>query len=297
LVLNILLIITFIQVRVWRRKRGEFWVDEMSRITYATAAGVGLMSMIAFFVQPEPFSRLMLVWVFLAIVLLVGVARLVRRTLLSALYQRGILADQVLVVGSGEVGRSLIRTLLARPDLGYQAIGYLHDGLSENNIGLGRIPNLGTFADLPWMVAKRPQLNTVFIALPGEMHQQISHMLQVCQQHGVAAQVVPDLLQLSMNRVEFNNMAGIPTLGIREVGISQAQQVSQAAAGPDCGAGGRHSGAAGDGHHCRGDQAGLPRPGALQGDASGQKRPSLPNGQVSLHGGGCRPTQRGTQAV
>ncbi len=226
-VLNVLLIITFVQVRVWRRKRGEFWVDEMSRITYATAAGVGLMSMIAFFVQPEPFSRLMLVWVFLAIVLLVGVARLVRRTLLSALYQRGILADQVLVVGSGEVGRSLIRTLLARPDLGYQAIGYLHDGLSENNIGLGRIPNLGTFADLPRMVAKRPQLNTVFIALPGEMHQQISQMLQVCQQHGVSAQVVPDLLQLSMNRVEFNNMAGIPTLGIREVGINQAQQVAK----------------------------------------------------------------------
>ena len=72
IVLNVLLIITFSQVRVWRRKRGEFWVDEMSRITYATAAGVGLMSMIAFFVQPEPFSRLMLVCVFLAIVLLVG---------------------------------------------------------------------------------------------------------------------------------------------------------------------------------------------------------------------------------
>ena len=226
-VLNVLLIITFIQVRVWRRKRGEFWVDEMSRITYATAAGVGLMSMIAFFVQPEPFSRLMLIWVFLAIVLLVGVARLLRRVLLGVLYQRGILADRVLVIGSGEVGRSLIRTLLARPDLGYRAIGYLHDGLSENNIGLGRIPNLGTFADLPQMLTKRPQVHTVFIALPGDMHQQISQLLRLCQEHGVRAQVVPDLLQLSMNRVEFNNMAGIPTLGVRDVGINPAQQAAK----------------------------------------------------------------------
>ena len=226
-VLNILLIITFTQVRVWRRKRGEFWVDELSRITYATAAGVGLMSMIAFFVQPEPFSRLMLAWVFLAIALLIGLARLLRRLLLNMLYQRGILVDRVLVIGSGEVGRSLIRTLLARPDLGYRAVGYLHDGLSENNIGLGRIPNLGVFTDLQKTLTERPQLHTVFIALPGEMHQQISLLLQICQQHGVRAQVVPDLLQLSMNRVEFNNMAGIPTLGVRDVGINRAQQAAK----------------------------------------------------------------------
>ena len=225
--LNILLIFTFIQVRVWRRKRGEFWVDELSRITYAVAAGIGLLSMIAFFVQPTPFSRLMYFWAFLAIVVLIGTARLLRRSLLAMLYQRGILADRVLVIGSGEVGRSLIRTLLARPDLGYQAIGYLHDGLSENNIGLGRIPNLGTFADLPRMLAERPHLHTVFIALPGEMHQQISQLLRLCQEHSVRAQVVPDLLQLSMNRVEFNNMAGIPTLGVRDVGISRFQQLTK----------------------------------------------------------------------
>ncbi len=227
LLLDILLIFTFAQVRVWRRKRGEFWVDELSRIVYAVAAGIGLLSMIAFFVQPTPFSRLMYFWAFLAIVVLIGTARLLRRLLLGMLYQRGILADRVLVIGSGEVGRSLIRTLLARPDLGYQAVGYLHDGLSENNIGLGRIPNLGTFADLAKTMAERPKLHTVFIALPGEMHQQISQLLQICQQHGVKAQVVPDLLQLSMNRVEFNNMAGIPTLGVRDVGINRVQQVAK----------------------------------------------------------------------
>ncbi|MCP4419861.1 MAG: sugar transferase, partial [Chloroflexi bacterium] len=227
LLLNILLIFTFTQVRVWRRKRGEFWVDELSRVTYAVAAGIGLLSIIAFFLQPTPFSRLMYGWASLTIVTFIGLARLLRRLLLTSLYQRGILADRVLVIGSGEVGRSLIRTLLARPDLGYQAVGYLHDGLSENNIGLGRIPNLGLFTDLQRLLAERPQLHTIFIALPGEMHQQISQLLQLCQQHGIRAQVVPDLLQLSMNRVEFNNMAGIPTLGVRDVGINRLQQMTK----------------------------------------------------------------------
>lgn len=227
LVLTGLLIFTYAQVGVWQRRRGELWLDEVFRILYATAAGIGLMIGISFFVQPVPFSRLLIAWAFVSIVTLISLARLFRRFLLSVLYQRGVLTDRVLVLGCGEVGRSVIRTLLARPDLGFKAIGYLHDGQSENNIGLGRIPNIGTFADLAPTIEKTPQLHTVFIALPGERHHEINQMLLTCQAHGVRTQVVPDLLQLSMNRVEMNNMGGIPTLRAREGGISRSQQVAK----------------------------------------------------------------------
>ena len=227
LVLTGLLIITYSQTGVWQRRRGELWLDEVWRILYATAAGIGLMIGISFFVQPIPFSRLLIAWAFVSIVILISLARLCRRFILSVLYQRGILTDRVLVIGSGEVGRSVIRTLLARPDLGFKAIGYLHDGQSENNIGLGRIPNIGTFSDLQPTIEKMPQLHTVFIALPGERHHEINRLLLTCQTHGVRAQVVPDLLQLSMNKVEMNNMGGIPTLRVREGGISRSQQVAK----------------------------------------------------------------------
>ncbi|MCP5098464.1 MAG: sugar transferase [Chloroflexi bacterium] len=220
LLLNIILIVTFMQARVWRRKRGEFWVDEVSRIIYATSAGIFLMGVVTFFVQPIPFSRLLLIWALAFIVTLISLARLVRRLILSMLYQQGRGVDRVLVISSGEVGRSVIRTLLARSDLGYKAIGYLHDGMRENNIGLGRIPHLGKYTDLEKVLQKNRDLHTVFIALPGEMNREIGRLLRICHRYGVRPQVVPDLLQLSLNRVEFNNMAGIPTLGVREVGIT-----------------------------------------------------------------------------
>ncbi|MCZ7670295.1 MAG: hypothetical protein M5U34_25595 [Chloroflexi bacterium] len=111
--------------------------------------------------------------------------------------------------------------MLARPDLGYQAVGYLVDGSEENNIGLGLIPHLGNFKDLEGILRERPLLYTIFIALPGEKHQQIVRLLAVCEKYGIRAQVVPDLLQISMHRVEFTNMAGIPILGVREVGITR----------------------------------------------------------------------------
>ncbi len=225
--LVLLLVLTYSQMGVWQRRRGEAWLDEAARVLYATAAGIGLMVVLTFFVQPTPFSRLLFFWAFVVIVALISLARLLRRWLLSLFYQQGKLADRVLVLGSGEVGRGVIRTLLARPDLGFRAMGYLHDGRSENNIGLGRIPNLGVFDDLEQILQNEPQLHTVFIALPGEQHQEIARLLQACQMRGVRAQVVPDLLQLSMNRVEMINMAGIPTLRVREAGISRGQQITK----------------------------------------------------------------------
>jgi exopolysaccharide biosynthesis polyprenyl glycosylphosphotransferase len=219
-VLVILLLFTFAQHKVWRRRRGEFWVDEMSRIFSATASGIALMMIFTFFFQPSPFSRLMLVWAFLFIVLFVGAARLIRRWTMSLLYRQGKLADRVLVVGSGEVGRGVIRTLLARPDLGFRVVGYLHDGRGENNIGSGRIPSLGDFRNLENVLQRQENLHSVFIALPGDMHQQMMALLDVTQAHGIRAHVVPDLLQLSLNHVEFINMAGVPMLGVRETPIS-----------------------------------------------------------------------------
>ncbi|HRN68232.1 MAG TPA: sugar transferase [Promineifilum sp.] len=217
LVLTILLAIAFRYTGVWRRRRGELWLDEVARIITATAAGIMLMMAVTFFLQPSPFSRLLIFWALLFIVLFLSVSRLLRRLTLSLLYRRGIGVDRVLVVGVGETGRSVIRTLLARPDLGFNMVGYLDEETHENNGHIGRVPRLGGFGDLDRLLREYAPLHTVFIALPGTMQPQLLNMLQICSQHEVRALVVPDLLQLSLNRVEFSNMAGVPVLGMRDM--------------------------------------------------------------------------------
>jgi exopolysaccharide biosynthesis polyprenyl glycosylphosphotransferase len=111
--------------------------------------------------------------------------------------------------------------MLARPDLGYRIRGYLDDGSGENNLGSGLVPHLGNYRELRGVLQDYPSMHTVFVALPGEMHRQILSTLRIARSHDVRTQVVPDLLQLSLNRVEFNNMSGIPMLGMREVRISR----------------------------------------------------------------------------
>lgn len=225
ILLAILLIITFSQQGVWRRRRGEFWIDEVSRVGYATAAGIALMMAYTFFFRPLAFSRLLLIWALIFIILFIALARLVRRLLLQISYRRGIGADKAVIVGSGEVGRSVIRTLLARPDLGFRAIGYLDDGNSDNNIGSGRIPHLGCWSDLQKVLNREEDVHTVFVTLPSQNHDQIEEIMRVSQQYSAQAQIVPDIFQLSLNKVEFNNVAGIPMFSAREVRLSRSGQI------------------------------------------------------------------------
>jgi exopolysaccharide biosynthesis polyprenyl glycosylphosphotransferase len=215
-VLTVLLALTFRATGVWRRRRGESWLDEVGRVFTATAAGIALMMAVTFFVQPSPFSRLLIFWALLFIVVFIAVARLARRFILSLLYQRGIGVDRTLVVGAGETGRSVMRTLLARPDLGFAVIGYLDDGDGES-VSIGRIRRLGSYTELDRHLREVAPIHTVFIALPGAMHSELLNLLQICGRREVRAQVVPDLLQLSLHRVEFTNMAGVPLLGMRDM--------------------------------------------------------------------------------
>lgn len=223
--LTLLIMLTFSQANVWTRRRGELWIDELARVSYSAAAALALMTMITFFLQPLVFSRLLLMWAFVFIVAFISVARLLRRLILSLLYQRGVGVDHVLIIGAGEVGRGVIRTLLARPDLGYRAVGYLDDGNSENNLGSGRIPHLGSTGDLPRILQEWPRVNTLFIALPARMHEHTMQLVRLAYEWGVHPLIVPDLFELSLNRVQFTNMMGVPVFSVRNLRISRAGQL------------------------------------------------------------------------
>ncbi len=223
--LTLLIIGAFAQTRVWTRRRGEYIIDEIGRAAYASAAAIAVMVMATFFLQPVPFSRLLLVWAYLFLVLFIAMARLLRRLVLSVLYQRGVGVEHVLVVGSGEVGRSVIRTLLARPELGYRAVGYLTDGFSQNHLGSGRIPHLGEHTDLVRVLRERPEVGTVFISLPARMHEQSARLTRQAHQHGRQTLIVPDLFELSLSRVAFANMAGLPVFSVRDLRLSRVSML------------------------------------------------------------------------
>jgi exopolysaccharide biosynthesis polyprenyl glycosylphosphotransferase len=131
---------------------------------------------------------------------------------------RGVGVDRVLIVGAGEVGRTVMRTMVARPELGYRIIGFLDDNPEKGETDIGPFKALGGLDNLP-AVLSAERITEVIIALPWTYHRKILSLITQCERARVRARFVPDIFQLTLSRVDMDDVGGIPVLGVKPVTI------------------------------------------------------------------------------
>jgi len=127
--------------------------------------------------------------------------------------------DRVLIVGAGETGRAVMRNLVARPELGYVVVGFVDDDPAKRN--LGRFKALGGLDSLPTLLPTE-RVDEVIITLPWMYQRKILELVRTCETHGARARVVPDLFHLSINRVDFDDLGGIPLISLKEYTIPRS---------------------------------------------------------------------------
>jgi len=199
-------------------QRGGSWFTEVYRIINATTT-VGVILLVAvFLLLPLVYSRLMIVWLIVLTVALLGVARLVLRWVRAQLRRRGIGVARVLIVGAGELGRAVVRTIAARPDLGYQVVGFIDDNPSKSE--LGRLKNLGALERVEAVLQEEP-VDEVIITLPWMYQRKIAALVRACEAAQVRVRVAPDVFQLSLSRLDVDDIGGIPLIGLKEARISR----------------------------------------------------------------------------
>ncbi|HEY0516811.1 MAG TPA: sugar transferase [Solirubrobacteraceae bacterium] len=204
---------------VYRHRREGGWFEELYRIGNATTTTTVMLIAATFLIQPLVYSRLLPFEVGLFTIVLLSGVRLARRVVAAQLRKRGIGLDRVLIVGAGEIGRAVMRNLVARPELGYQVVGFVDDDLSKGDLGrfkaLGGLDSVGT-------VMKSERVDEMIITLPWMYHRTIMGLVRTCQAAGVRARVVPDLFQLSLSRVDFDDMGGIPLMSLKATTLPRA---------------------------------------------------------------------------
>lgn len=218
LVLTVLLLVIFKFGGVYDRPRGESWFDEVYRIVSATAMGIMTMIVIFFFYRPYFYSRLIFGYASILTVALLSLSRWVERRVLEYLRKRGIGVDRVLIVGAGEVGRAIMRNIVARPELGYKIVGFVDDSPEVGTRDIGRFKALGSTDNLPNLVQERA-IDEVIITLPWLSYRKILNIMAQCEREHVSYRIVPDLFQMSLSRVDIDDINGIPTIGVKEVSI------------------------------------------------------------------------------
>jgi len=206
------LTLVFFHLRgLYRLARGTAWFDEMLAVAAGAFYGVGLLFAVVSLVRYPANSRLSFIYAYVLIVLLVALSRSLARALRALARLRGHGIARVLVVGDNSAGRMIMQSIAGQPHLGYQVVGFVDLGAGRD---FGRFRRLGTVAELPSVCAAHA-VDEVIIALPAAYHREILVIRDHCQRDGLLFKLVPDLYELSLNRIEVDAINGIPLLSVK----------------------------------------------------------------------------------
>ncbi|MFZ5915887.1 MAG: undecaprenyl-phosphate glucose phosphotransferase [Chloroflexota bacterium] len=217
LALTVLLLVVFALGGVYHHRRGRSWFDEVYAVFSGTATGIVILMAITYVIQFY-YSRFIFLMVGAVIVLLLSLERLALRLLKAEIRKRGYGTRHAIIVGAGEVGRSVMRNIVARPELGYRVIGFVDDHPEKAHTDIGRFRALGKLENLPRIVS-REAVDEVIVTLPWMYHRKILSIVDQCERHDVRARIVPDLFQLSLTQVDVEDLGGIPLLSLRDISI------------------------------------------------------------------------------
>lgn len=222
-VITAVVIVVLISERVYRQQRGTPWLDQLGMISRGSLVGITIVLFMYLIFRPVLPSRLLFAYVWVLSILLLSGARLVIGMIRTRRLRRGIGAERVLIVGAGQVGRSIMQGILARPELGYQLVGFVDDDPGKQE-DIGRAKAMGG-TDNVAAVVERERIDEVIITLPWMSHSKVLGIMSQCQRRQVSFRIVPDLFQLSLSQVDIDDINGIPLIGVRNVTISEAARV------------------------------------------------------------------------
>ncbi|MFQ6100187.1 MAG: undecaprenyl-phosphate glucose phosphotransferase [Anaerolineae bacterium] len=220
---TILMLLAFQMDRVYQRWRGRSWLDQVYHIINAAAKSVVVLFATTFFLdifRPFQYSRALFLQAGLIVIALLSLARLAQTGTEGRLCARGIGVARVIIVGAGEVGRTVMRTIVARPELGYQIVGFVDDNPQKGQTNIGRFKALGPLRNLSRLIVEEA-VDEVIITLPWMYHRKIMSIVRECERRQVSASIVPDLFQMSLSHVDVDDLGGVPLVGVREVGFGR----------------------------------------------------------------------------
>ncbi len=215
----VLIVAAFYLEGLYRLPPGTSYLDEVYRVFNGTATVTIILMVGNYMFQPPYHSRLVYGIAGVLAFFFVILERLIIRQLVAFWRKRGIGTKRVLLVGAGESSRRIMRVLLANTALGYTVVGFLDDNPERGLRNLGPFVALGPLENLP-EVLKDQHIDEVIVTLPWQYHRRIISVLDQCERQGKRTRVVPDVLQMSLDRVDVEVLDGIPLLGVKYVAIS-----------------------------------------------------------------------------
>ncbi len=131
-----------------------------------------------------------------------------RRYALRAGWSLGEASCRTLVVGAGDGGQQLVRSMQATPESAYQPVALLDDDPWRRHLRFNGVAVMGTLDDLE-AVVEREAIEAVVVAIPSAHSDLIKTLSDRCTAIGVDVKVLPPVSELFGSQVTIRDVRDI----------------------------------------------------------------------------------------
>lgn len=188
--------------------------DELPQTIGALAVGAWVMfSFLALTSHGNPTGRAIWVFVTIAWLLLMIMIPFGRAAIRIGLSFKNPFRTSTLVVGAGDVGRSLVGRLSRHKEYGLRVVGFLDTTRVDRDESGGKIQLLGRPSELRSIV-DHYGISRVIIAFSKTPHPLILGVIHQCQEMKIDVSVVPRFFEALSSRVEIEDVEGLPIMSL-----------------------------------------------------------------------------------
>lgn len=204
----------------YRPRRYVSRLDELQRVfggvSIATVVAVAASALLP--ARDVAYSRPVLALAWVLGIALIWVGRGASYGLQRLLQQRWLGETNVLIVGTGEMGRVILDKIHQSPRLGYRPVGLVSDHDAIGSTPLDGLPVLGNL-DQVAEVVRLHGIQEVIIAEPALSRQRIMDIVSQCDRERVGVKVFPDVFQIISSQVSIDDLHGLPMVSVRDVAL------------------------------------------------------------------------------
>ncbi len=191
--------------------RTKYYTFQIVNIVKNLSVQILASVLFIFFVKEDLFTRNFILFYAFLLFLFISARVIIIKNILS----RKKNLWNLLIVGSGEVGKGFHEMMEHHNEFGYNFIGFVDDEETESVKLIGKINSLEK-------IIIENEIDEIVIALPNYASDQLDKIIDICNKQAVRINIIPDYFRFGSKKFQVNMLGDFPIIRVRTEPLAES---------------------------------------------------------------------------
>ncbi|MFC1667993.1 undecaprenyl-phosphate glucose phosphotransferase [Chlamydiota bacterium] len=213
---TLIIVLVFNSIGFYKKRRSYSSAFIFVDVIKAVSIGFLIMMAMTFLYSREfSYSRVLVILAWILSILFLTASRSILDNLERWIAYKRQEKRRVLVIGTGEMAKRLIKNLRLNPFLGYEVAGIVAENEQQGRNFIYGKKVLGPLSSCGNILSSQ-KVHEAVLTIPNMGHQDIVKLIMECEKNMVRFKMIPDIFEIITSCVEVDNIDGVPLFGLRE---------------------------------------------------------------------------------